>query len=72
MIVPSLDLVIYKMAGDDAQYDPARTGLPQTYSYGGSRDGWKPPARTQFSDGPIGTDDGVRRVLEMVAAAVAE
>lgn len=70
MVVPSLDLVIYKMAGDDSQYNPARTGLPQNYAYDGSRDGWKPAARSQFSDGPIGTDDGVRRVLEMVAAAV--
>jgi CubicO group peptidase (beta-lactamase class C family) len=72
MIVPSLDLVIYKMAGSDQQYNPALTGLPQNYPYDGSRDKWKPAARSQFSDGPIGTDDGVRRVLEMVSAAVAK
>jgi len=70
IVVPSLDLVIYKMAGDDSQYNPARTGLKQDYPYDGSRDGWKPQPRSQFSDGPIGTDDGVRRILEMVAAAV--
>jgi CubicO group peptidase (beta-lactamase class C family) len=70
IVVPSLDLVIYKMAGDDSQYNPARTGLKQDYPYDGSRDNWKPAARSQFSDGPIGTDDGVRRILEMVAAAV--
>jgi CubicO group peptidase (beta-lactamase class C family) len=70
MIIPSLDMVIYKMAGNDAQYDPALTGIPQKYSYDGSRDNWKPAAKSQFSDGPIGVDDGVRRVLEMVAAAV--
>ncbi len=70
MVVPSLDLVIYKMAGSDQQYNPALTGLPQNYKYDGSRDNWKAPARSQFNDGPIGTDDGVRRVLEMVAAAV--
>ena len=70
IVIPSLDMVIYKMAGDDAQYNPVRTGLKQDYPYDGSRDAWKPPARSQFSDGPIGTDDGVRRVLEMVAAAV--
>jgi CubicO group peptidase (beta-lactamase class C family) len=70
IVVPSLDLVIYKMAGSDNQYDPARTGLPQNYKYDGSRDNWKPAPRSQFSDGPIGTDDGVRRVLEMVVAAV--
>jgi CubicO group peptidase (beta-lactamase class C family) len=72
MVVPSLDLVIYKMAGSDSQYGSALTGLPQNYKYDGSRDNWKPAARSQFSDGPIGTDDGVRRVLEMVAAAVVE
>lgn len=72
IVVPSLDLVIYKMAGDDGQYNPARTGLPQNYPYDGSRDGWKPAARSQFSDGPIGTDDGVRRILEMVVAAIVE
>ena len=72
IVVPSLDMAIYKMAGGDSQYDPALTGLPQKYKYDGSRDNWKPAARSQFSDGPIGTDDGVRRVLEMVAAAVVE
>ena len=70
IVIPSLDMVIYKMAGDDAQYNPARTGLKQDYAYDGSRDNWKPSQRSQFSDGPIGTDDGVRRILEMVAAAV--
>ena len=70
IVIPSLDMVIYKMAGDDAQYNPARTGLKQDYAYDGSRDNWKPAQRSQFSDGPIGTDDGVRRILEMVGAAV--
>ena len=70
IVIPSLDMVIYKMAGDDAQYNPARTGLKQDYAYDGSRDNWKPAQRSQFSDGPIGTDDGVRRILEMVAASV--
>jgi len=63
-------MVIYKMAGADAQYDPKATGLDQNYPYDGSRDKWKPSPHTQFSDGPIGVDDGVRRVLEMVVAAV--
>ena len=71
-IVPSLDLVIYKMAGDERQYDPSLTGLRQDYKYDGSRDGWKPAARSQFSDGPIGTDDGLRRTVEMVAASVCD
>ena len=70
VVIPSLDMVIYKMSGDDAQYNPSRTGLKQDYPYDGSRDGWKAALRSQFNDGPIGTDDGLRRVLEMVAAAV--
>ena len=69
-VIPSLDMVIYKMAGDDMQYDPERTGIAQDYKYDGSRDNWKPAARSQFSDGPIGTDDGLRRTIEMVCAAV--
>jgi len=69
-VIPSLDMVIYKMAGDDPQYDPARTGIPQDYPYDHSRDHWKPAARSQFSDGPIGTDDGLRRTIEMTVAAV--
>jgi CubicO group peptidase (beta-lactamase class C family) len=72
VIVPSLDLVIYKMAGSDQQYNPALTGIPQNYPYDGSRDNWKPAAKSQFSDGSIGTDDGLRRVIEMVVAAVVE
>jgi len=70
VIIPSLDLVIYKMAGNDQQYNPALTGIPQNYAYDGSRDRWKPAAKSQFSDGPIGVDDGLRRVIEMVVAAV--
>lgn len=69
-VVPSLDLVIYKMGGNNGQYDPALTGLPQPFTYDGSRDDWKPIARTPFHEGSMGGDDGLRRVLEMVSAAV--
>lgn len=69
-IVPSLDLVIYKMAGSDAQFNPELTGLPVTYEIDHSRDNWKPMPHDQFHDGPVGGDDGVRRLLEMVVAAV--
>jgi len=69
-VVPSLDLVIYKMGGKDGQYDPALTGLPQTFKYDGSRDNWQPIARTPFNEGSLAGDDGLRRVLEMVSAAV--
>jgi CubicO group peptidase (beta-lactamase class C family) len=72
VVIPSLDMAIYKMAGSDSQYDPKLTGIVQSYKYDGSRDNWKPAARSQFSDGPIGTDDGLRRLIEMVAAAVVD
>jgi CubicO group peptidase (beta-lactamase class C family) len=69
-VVPSLDLVIYKMGGNDGQYDPALTGLPQDFKVDTSRDNWKPIPRTPFNEGSMGGDDGLRRVLEMVCAAV--
>jgi CubicO group peptidase (beta-lactamase class C family) len=69
-VVPSLDMVIYKMAGSDAQFNPELTGLPLTYEVDHSRDNWKPLPHDQFHDGPVGGDDGVRRLLEMVAASV--
>lgn len=69
-IVPSLDLVIYKLGGSDWQYDPALTGIPDDFKYDGSRDNWKPIPRTPFNEGSLGGDDGLRRVLEMVSAAV--
>jgi CubicO group peptidase (beta-lactamase class C family) len=69
-VVPSLDLVLYKMAGNDAQFNPELTGLPLGYEPDHSRDDWKPLPHDQFHDGPVGGDDGVRRLLEMVAAAV--
>ncbi len=70
LIVPSLDLVIYKLGGNDSQYAPELTGLPQTFAYDGSRDNWHPLPRTPFNEGSMGGDDGLRRVLEMVSAAV--
>ena len=71
-IIPSLDMVIYKMAGGTAQYDAANTGLPLTYRPDTSRDGWKPEPHSQFFDPPPGVDDGVRRLLEMVVASVVD
>jgi len=69
MIVPSLDLVIYKLGGKDSQYEPSLTSLPQPEP-GHSRDDWQPIPRTPFHEGSMGGDDGIRRVLEMVCAAV--
>lgn len=68
-IVPSLDLVIYKLGGNNGQYAPELTGIPQP-SPDTSRDNWKPIPRTPFHEGSMGGDDGLRRVLEMVAASI--
>ncbi|MEY2407921.1 MAG: hypothetical protein QOF48_591 [Verrucomicrobiota bacterium] len=69
-VVPSLDLVIYKLGGNNGQYDPLLTGLPQPAEVDRSRDDWKPIPRSPFHEGSMGGDDGLRRVLEMVSAAV--
>jgi CubicO group peptidase (beta-lactamase class C family) len=69
IVVPSLDLVIYKMGGSNGQYDPGLTRLPQPEP-DRSRDDWKPIPRTPFHEGSLGGDDGIRRVVEMVSAAV--
>ncbi|MBL9168480.1 MAG: serine hydrolase [Verrucomicrobiales bacterium] len=71
-VVPSLDLVIYKLGGHNGQYDPKLTGIPQTVAPDTSRDTWKAIPRTPFNEGSMGGDDGLRRVLEMVSAAVVE
>ncbi len=69
-VAPSLDMVVYKMSGTDAQFDPELTALKTTYDYDRSRDNWKPRPHDQFHDGPVGGDDGVRRLLDMVVSAV--
>ena len=69
LVVPSLDLVIYKMGGNNGQYDPTFTNIPQPEP-SHERDDWKPIPGTPFQEGSRGGDDGIRRVLEMVCAAV--
>ncbi|HSH16007.1 MAG TPA: serine hydrolase [Verrucomicrobiae bacterium] len=71
IVVPSLDLVIYKMGGNNGQYDPTLTRVPQPEPEH-SRDDWKPIPSTPFNERSLGGDDGIRRVLEMVCAAVRE
>ncbi len=71
-VVPSLDLVIYKLGGSDGQWDASLTGIQDPYQYDGSRANWRPIQRTPFNDGGLGGDDGLRRVLEMVCTAVRE
>jgi CubicO group peptidase (beta-lactamase class C family) len=66
-VVPSLDLVIYKLGGKDNQYDPTLTGLPQP-EQSHDRDNWQPLPNTPFSEGnPANT---LSRVLELVSCAV--
>jgi CubicO group peptidase (beta-lactamase class C family) len=63
-IVPSMDLVVFKLGGRDEQYDLSKTNVPppaSTPAYDGSRESWKP--------GP-GTDAGLARTLELVVAAI--
>ena len=61
-VVPSLDLIIWKMGGSDSQYDAKDTGLPELKPYG-ERANWK---RT------VDEDDSALRMLEMVVAAVSK
>ena len=67
-VVPSLDLVIYKLGGNNGQYDPALTGLPQPEP-NHDRDHWKPIPNTAFHEGTLG-GQALWRVLEMVCTAV--
>jgi hypothetical protein len=71
-VVPSLDLVIWKIAGNDRQYEWSPPGLPKNPHYDGSRDKWQSHPFDQFHDAPIEVDTGVRRTLEMVLAAVTD
>ncbi len=74
IIVPSLDMVIYKMGSMSSydQYNPAITGLPLTYKVDHSRDGWKPLPHDEFYPGRITIDDGVHTVIAMVVASIVE
>ena len=61
-IVPSLDMVIYKMGGNDRAYDGALTRLPQPETHDDSRKDWKATKRIP--------EVGVHAVLQLVSAAV--
>lgn len=60
-VVPSLDLVVWKMGGRDDQYDPKNTGLPELHPYTKTRPAWK-----SSLDG----DTAGRHSLEMIVAAI--
>ena len=61
-VVPSLQLVIFKLGGRDEQYSESNTGLKPPYEYDGSREGWK----AAEPDANV----AARRTLEMVLDAV--
>jgi CubicO group peptidase (beta-lactamase class C family) len=65
-VVPSLDLVIYKLGGKDNQYDPTLTDLPQP-EQSHDRDGWQPLPNTPFFEG--NPPNSLWRVLELVSCA---
>jgi CubicO group peptidase (beta-lactamase class C family) len=62
-VVPSLDMVVYKMGGSESQYDPALTRLPVKYTYDGSRKDWKAPDAKVIGD-------STSKTLQMVISAV--
>lgn len=62
-IVPSLDLVVWKLGGNESQYDPALTRLPVRYTYDGSRSTWQPPANP---------GDTTAKTLELVLRAISK
>jgi CubicO group peptidase (beta-lactamase class C family) len=64
-VVPSLDMVIYKMGGNEGQYDPKLTRLPVKYSYDDSRANWKP-------GDPKVVGDSTGKTLQMVVSAVTQ
>jgi CubicO group peptidase (beta-lactamase class C family) len=63
-VVPSLDLVIYKLGGSDAAYAGALTQLPQPKETDASRADWKASSSIPGA--------GVPGILEMVSAAVTD
>jgi CubicO group peptidase (beta-lactamase class C family) len=66
-VVPSLDLVIYKLGGKTGQYDSTLTRIPQPKP-NLERDTWEPIPGHGFQEGSQSVSLG--RVLEMVCSAV--
>ncbi len=66
-VVPSLDLVIYKLGGKTGQYDPMLTRIPQPKP-DTSRDDWKAFPGGGFKESSAAAS--LNRILEMVCAAV--
>jgi CubicO group peptidase (beta-lactamase class C family) len=63
-VVPSLDLVVWKLGGRDGQYSPRDTGVPihpEAAREARPRDNWKET---------IDVDTAKRRTLQMIIAAI--
>ena len=69
-IIPSLDIVMYKLGGKNFQYDTTLTGLPQP-EQSHERDNWQPVPRTPFNEGSL-SGDALTRVLELVSLSVVD
>ena len=57
------------MGGNNGQYHPTLTDVPQP-ERSHARDDWKPTQERRSSKEVVRVKDGIRRVLEMVCAAV--
>lgn len=64
-VVPSQDLVVYKLGGKDGQYDEKLTRIPQPPATS-DRSNWQPPVGNAFNDASI----SLGRILEMACASV--
>lgn len=62
-VVPSLDLVVWKLGGRDEQYDPANTGLPAAPESSPIEDDWQPA---------VVAEEALHQTLRKVIAAVRE
>lgn len=67
-VIPSLDLVVYKIGGRDSQYDPADTKMDpapaSVFRYDGSREGWKMPVNAY--------PDTYERTIHLVLNAIVQ
>jgi CubicO group peptidase (beta-lactamase class C family) len=64
-VVPSLDLVVYKLGGSDGQWNPDLTRLPQPADKHGVRGEYVAPPKNGAYEGY-----SIPRILELVCAAV--
>lgn len=66
-VVPSLDLVIYRLGGSDGQWNPDLTRIPQSQDNFGTHTNPVILPKNGFNEGA-----SERRILEMICAAVRE